>query len=213
MILAAIACRIEATDMQANKLHNNQPDPIDEALSAFGDTISEADLHKILRYDQDTGLLYWLPRCRYMFNSDRTLKSWNSKYAGKPALCCPSHGYMYGRIFGKSFFAHRVAWAMSYGFWPIVVDHINGNKADNRIANLRDTDTKGNSRNSKQSAINKSGQTGVFWFSRNAKWQSGIKVDGRYIYLGLFNDFNEAVAARKEAETKYGFHQNHGRIA
>lgn len=173
--------------------------------------IGPEQLRQVLRYDATTGKLFWLRRAESMFATKRAWAAWNARYADKPALDCPSHGYCYGRVFGKSVFAHRAGWALHHGLWPEVIDHINGDRSDNRIENLRNLAHKDNLRNAKRSSANTSGATGVFWLARLGKWQAGIRVDGKYTYLGVFDDFQEAVSARKSAEAANGFHENHGR--
>lgn len=106
-------------------------------------------------------------------------------------------------------------WVLHYGEWPKGhIDHINGNRLDNRIENLRDVPP--NSDNQRNIAIprhNTSGVMGVCWHKRNKGWQVRIKANGRNIYVGVFKNFDEAVSARKAAEKTYGYHPNHGRRA
>ena len=85
----------------------------------------------------------------------------------------------------------------------IYVDHIRHNKLDNRKSELRFINSVNNERNSKLSKNNTSGVTGVTWHSRDNVWQARIKVNYKYIHLGYFDKFEDAVAARKQAEEKY----------
>lgn len=87
------------------------------------------------------------------------------------------------------------------------VDHINGDTLDNRKSNLRNVDRSENQRNMSKSRANKSGVTGVFWSNRDKRWVATISTTR----LGSFINFDDAVAARKEAEVAHGFHSNHGR--
>lgn len=84
-----------------------------------------------------------------------------------------------------------------------MVDHINHNRTDNRKSNLRIVDSAQNSHNSSISSINTSGVTGVSWDNSFQKWTARIKSEGKYKFLGYFENFNDAVKARKEAEEKY----------
>ena len=125
-------------------------------------------LRKLLRYEPETGKLFWLIRTADLFNDGYrsaagTCANWNAKYAGKEALTSLNgNGYRQGFIFNKHFVAHRVAWALHYGVWPEnEIDHINHDRADNRILNLRDVSRRENSINSKPSANNTSGFNGV----------------------------------------------------
>lgn len=107
---------------------------------------------------------------------------------------------------GKSMPAHRIIWEMVYGECPDVIDHINGDKHDNRLVNLRNVDRAENMRNRKLNKRNKSGINGVST-RKDGKWLVVIRTK----YIGLFDNFFEACCARKSAEYKAGFHENHGR--
>ena len=174
------------------------------------DLPTPATLRKLLSYDPDTGLLTWRRRPPEMFTGERYGKAWNSRYAGRPAFVTATRdGYRCGRIFEKSYFAHRVAYAIHYGAWPRdQVDHISGVKTDNRIANLRDVSRTENLRNAAKQSNNTSGVCGVYWHKNSGKWRGLIRVNGKLQSLGYFEDFGDAVVARKAAEVKYGFHPN-----
>lgn len=103
----------------------------------------------------------------------------------------------------RTFWAHRVIFMMVYGRWPVQVDHINGDRSDNRLCNLREASKAENMRNRGPQKNNTSGVPGVYWATRLEKWTAGIKVDRRKIWLGNFDSFDEAVAARKSAERRY----------
>ena len=92
------------------------------------------------------------------------------------------------------------------------VDHIDGNRKNNSISNLRVVSNMENHRNMKRSKSNKSGITGVSFHQRDKLWLSSIKVNYKTITLGCYKDFFLACCARKSAEIKYGFHANHGRL-
>ena len=140
----------------------------------------------------------------------------NTKYAGREAISAVdrSLGYKKGSIFNAKCYAHRVIWAMQTGEWPADdIDHINGDRADNRWENLRAVERKDNARNAKRRSTNTSGMMGVQWHPALGKWRARIMVDGRSIALGCYHSLEDACAARKSAERRYGFHENHGRAA
>lgn len=108
--------------------------------------------------------------------------------------------YPQKRIKGKIIEMHR------YIIDPpsnMYVDHINHNTLDNRRENLRVCTNSSNLRNASKRIDNKSGETGVFYLEKTNKWVSYIKVRYKRIHLGLFDKFEDAVIARKEAEVKY----------
>jgi len=166
-----------------------------------------AYLRQRLRYEPETGKLFWR---EWPAHGPR----WNGKCAGKEAFTSlDTGGYRHGHIDRKMVRAHRVAWAIYYGEWPAgEVDHSNHIRADNRLVNLRVVNATGNQQNQSIYRNNTSGIVGVCWRKGRASgaWRAYIQGDGRRINLGHFADFDEAVAARKAAEAKYGFHENHG---
>lgn len=177
-------------------------------------------LRELIDYCPESGVLTWKPRNPEHFECseqrpEHSAKIWNARNAGRPALNVKNgNGYFHGAIFGKTVTAHSVAWAIFHGEWPMHgIDHIDGNRLENRISNLRDVPDAVNAKNQKRSARNTSGVTGVSYFARTKKWVAMIKGDGKVRNLGYFHTIEEAAAARKAAEKKYGFHPNHGRVA
>lgn len=168
--------------------------------------ISVDYLRTRLRYEPETGKLFWLD------NEDMP-NNWRARFSGKEALnSTGDRGYKRGDILYRPFLAHRVAWALFYGEWPSdQIDHINGVRDDNRIANLRDVPHGENCKNKGRSSKNTSGVTGVHWDSQQEKWMARIRVNYKYNYLGRFDCIGQAIKARREAEALYGFHPNHGK--
>jgi len=105
----------------------------------------------------------------------------------------------------------RLAFALMTNRWPMLVDHISGDKQDDRWRNLREVTPSGNEKNKPISAKSKTGVFGVTWYGDKASWRVRIKSDKIRYQLGYFKDFFEAICARKSAELRYGFHENHGR--
>ena len=100
---------------------------------------------------------------------------------------------------------------MMTGEDPLCIDHINGDPSDNRWCNLRSVTQKENGRNLKLSKSCTTGHLGVIWYKPSQRWRVRISPEGQNIHIGMFDDYEEAVAARKAAEIKYGFHPNHGK--
>jgi len=121
------------------------------------------------------------------------------------------NGYLRVTIMKKMYLVHRLAFLYMTGSMPEAVDHINGEKDDNRWDNLRSVDHAENMKNMKLNTNNKSGVPGVHWSKRERKWKSGIGSGVNKVNLGTFTKFSEAVDARKNAEVLYGYHTNHGR--
>lgn len=126
----------------------------------------------------------------------------NGKPCGRRANT--RQGYAQVKVNGRNLRAHRVIYAIVHGEIPEgEIDHINGNRMDNRIENLREVSSSENAHNSKKPKTNTSGFPGVYWNTRDQKWVARIRVNYRQIFLGYFDDLNEAVEARKKAKIKY----------
>lgn len=168
-------------------------------------------LGELLSYCPLTGKITWRQRGLKWFDNSTNQKRWNTRYSNQTAGTTTQE-YCQIRVLGTRHQAHRIAWAIYYGKWPCgLIDHINGNKIDNRINNLRDVDTQENSKNTKRPTNNTSGHLGVSWSKSRSKWYANIKVNGFNIFLGYAENKEAAVVSRKAAEKKYGFHENHGR--
>lgn len=123
-------------------------------------------------------------------------------------------GYSLYSFDNKKLKGHRLAWYLHYGEWPKYdIDHINHNKLDNRICNLRDVPTNINCQNSYLASNNKTGHAGVVWHKQIKMWEARIGGIKSRKYLGVFKNFEDAVKAREAAEQELGYHQNHGKRA
>ena len=164
--------------------------------------ITQATLKELLNYNPETGNFIWVSSPA------------NCIKVGDKAGSKDSYGYYKIAIQRKTYKAHRLAWIYVHGDIPNQpIDHINGDRADNRIQNLRVVTPKENQQNQKKFTNNTSGATGVHWHVQHKRWQARIFVDGKRVDLGAFDDVVSAVAARKSAERKYNYHPNHGRGA
>jgi hypothetical protein len=142
----------------------------------------------------------------------RIKKTSNSVKIGGKAGSISNYGYLRISIGGKLYMAHRLAWLLMTGNWPEdQIDHINGIRDDNRWINLRKATNQENGKNQCIRSTNKSGITGVTWIEATQKWRAQITVDGKAIHLGVFPKIEDAATARKVAERKFEFHNNHGR--
>lgn len=151
--------------------------------------ISEEELKKSLHYDRETGRF------------TRKIRTSNRIKAGDVAGTLTPHGYIQIHVNSIIFMAHRLAWLYVYGYLPESdLDHINRDKSDNRIENLREVSRQCNTRNTGNLITNTSGVKGVCWFKPFKKWIGQIVVDGKNKNLGYYNDFNDAVCARLTAE-------------
>ena len=122
-------------------------------------------------------------------------------------------GYIQIGVDQRHYLAHRLAFLyMTGSFPPEQVDHINGDKADNRWENIRAVNGSQNMKNTSLYKNNTSGFCGVSWVKSERKWVVRISHGGVQLYLGGFSEISEAVEARKAAEKKFGYHKNHGRV-
>ena len=157
-------------------------------------------LRALLEYNPGSGELTWKARSI----GDRP-NWWNSMYAGRKAGTARPDGYIHVKVLNRNLQAHRVIWAMTYGCWPECIDHRNGDPSDNRISNLRAVSRTINQRNQKRHCRNTSGVPGVHFSKAPQKWLASIKIGGKSIHLGLFDEKGDAVDARRAAERRYNF--------
>lgn len=153
-------------------------------------------LSSMLRYDN--GTLYWL--------------EWrNGVRKDLVAGTLTKSGYLSVGSRGVKAYAHRIVWFMHHGEIPkgYDIDHINHDRTDNRIENLRIVSRSENLKN-KGVILSSSGEMGVYWSAAAGKWEAAIHVNGKKKYLGLFDSIEGAKAARLEANKIYGYHENHG---
>lgn len=172
------------------------------------ENISPEWLRLRIDYDPETGDMVWKTRTADMFpegkrkSPEGLASSFNKTFAGKPALSAMSDGYKLGNVSGRMVKAHRAAWAMHYGRWPTMIDHINRDRSDNRICNLREVTRQQNSYNVPSTLGSSSKYVGVHLRKDRKKWVAQIKVDGRSRHIGTFGSEEEAAAAyRKTLKT------------
>ena len=152
------------------------------------------ELKEFLHYNPDTGIFTWKKQIVT-----------NIK-VGQKAGAKQSKGYIQIRFKGGNYLTHRLAYYMYHGVDPLekFIDHIDGDKTNNKIKNLRIANNSQNLMNRVSLAINNtSGATGVVWNKRRKKWTARITIDRFQKHLGIFANKEDAIKARKEGEIKY----------
>lgn len=155
--------------------------------SIFNDKISAERLREALSFDPETG----------EFRRRRP----NGTISGKRAGSGSHHKrYRYLRVDGINYSEHRLAWLFIYGKWPDgEIDHINMDRADNRIVNLREATPSQNQANRKVRKRNKLGIKGVMLHKRDRKYVAQIKRGNKVKHLGYFQTAEEAAEAYRKA--------------
>lgn len=162
--------------------------------SASEEAADIAALQEALDYDPDTGVFRWKKRVA------------RRSHAGDIAGCINRQGYVRITLFKRPYQAHRIAWVLMTGLWPAgEVDHRDGDRANNRWANLRDVPRAVNQQNRRAAQANShSGLLGAMPdpTCQDKPWRSGIRVKRRYISLGNHETPEQAHAAYVEAKRK-----------
>lgn len=155
-------------------------------LPAAPEMLTAERLRLLLSYDEATGVFTWrIPR---------------GSMFGSAALCRRPDGYTVIRVDNKLYRAHRLAWLYVHGRWPAeLIDHINGDRSDNRIGNLREASHKDNNGNAHTPRHNTSGYRGVQWSKKHRMWLAVIHKNNRPVFLGHFDSPEAAHAAYMEA--------------
>jgi hypothetical protein len=113
------------------------------------------------------------------------------------------NGYLRIIVDYKKYYAHRLAWLHVFGFMPPKLDHIDNNRSNNRVSNLRIATQSQNLANISKPRHNTSGFKGVHWAKQNKKWMAQITINGKYIYLGTFPTAEEAYSVYVAAAKKH----------
>lgn len=154
--------------------------------------VSHARLLDLLLYDGQTGDFYWK-------RSQGTARKGN-----RAGYLKRSDGYWRITIDKVTYLAHRLAWFYTYSIWPQdQLDHMDADKQNNRIANIRPSNHTLNQHNAHRRRDNKSGKSGVCWVRSQQKWRAYIRVNGKYIHLGVFANKQDAIMKRLAAERIY----------
>lgn len=149
--------------------------------------IAHERFRALLSYDEDSGSLRWLVSRGRVKRGD---------VAGRIG----NKGYVIVQVDGRGYHAHRVVWMLKNGEFPTIhLDHIDGDRANNRIENLRKVTNAQNQQNLKKArSHSRSGILGVS--AHREKWRAQIVVDGKAKHLGRFSTKEEAGAAYLKAK-------------
>jgi len=175
-------------EIELNKLRNNSPKK----------DLTQDQVQSLFNYNDKTGELFW-KEARYKDRQWLEAGHWHNR------------GYRQVRVREKEYLVHRIIWLYVYGTHPEEIDHINGDKADNRLENLRAGNKSLNQRNAKRRKDNKSGMSGVNWCNREQRWIVRIQYNKRRIMIGQYTDLEKAKAARLAAQEKFSFGPNAGK--
>ena len=151
-------------------------------------------LQECFDYDLLTGVLVWKTRPVTHFKDSRSCNSWNVRLAGKTITYVDSTGYLHVGINNRDYRAHRLIWKLTQGSDPLCIDHINGDRNDNRITNLREVTYQQNNYNSMVRKHNMLGIKGVSMTS-NGRYRARIRHNNTAQHLGTFDTKEEAHAA------------------
>lgn len=162
------------------------------------DALTQEKLKELMHYDPETGIF-----------TRRKTTAMRQKVGEIVGVEC-KNGYLKCGISNEEYTLHRLAWLYMYGEFPEIVDHINHNKKDNRIANLRDVDRFGNMKNMSKSKANTSGTTGVCYCKERKMWKAQIYCNG-VTKQKRFKNRDDAVKQRGIWEKEFGFFENHGK--
>ena len=156
-------------------------------------------LRKLLTYDPKTGLFHW-KLMRKGLSEKRGTEAGGSR-----------NTYVYICVDYKSYGAHRLAWLYMTDEWPTkIIDHINGNRSDNKWINLRQATPSQNIANSGMRTNSTSGYKGVSYHRRAKKWVAQIGYEGQNLYLGVYDTPEQAAEVRrKKATLLYGEFAKH----
>nr|DAU64096.1 MAG TPA: endonuclease [Caudoviricetes sp.] len=160
--------------------------------------------NELFRYDPISGKLFW-----------KKTTTNRVKVGGEAGSFCKSTGYINIKVGNEWYTLHRIAILLATGIYDktVQVDHVDHDRGNNRLSNLRVVSHAENMRNQSLRNTNKTGVTGVcvkYTQKGTKRYTANIVYNYKPIFLGNYDTLEEAAAARREAEIKYGFHRNHG---
>lgn len=174
---------------------------------------TQARVREYFNYDPATGDLIVRERPRDEF--DPASYARHLKRVGKPSGCFRE--YWKVCVDGEYFLSHKIIWLHIFGEWitypDFEIDHVNGDRSDNRIGNLRKVTKSMNQRNGSMRVNNSSGVIGVNWVTSKRRWVARIWDGPHHRFLGQFKNLGDAAVARAKAEREIGYHPLHGKKA
>lgn len=155
--------------------------------------LSAAQLREVIHYDQSTGVFTRKVRLAQRHQvGDR---------ADTEITTEKMRGYRRVSLYGERYLAHRLAWVYVYGVWPTKhIDHINGNRGDNRIENLREADDRLNLENLHSAKVTNVSRLLGVQRHHLGRWRARIQVNGKLVHLGLYDTPEEAHQAYLKAK-------------
>ena len=171
------------------------------------DLVTQEDLREVFFYDASTGQMVWRPRECLETDVSASVRRWNTRWAGKTAGTPCGKGYtiLSVTVEGRKvrILAHRAVWIYHRGAIRegMDVDHINRNRSDNRLENLRLATRSENNQNSAASRNCKTGVLGVSLHKPTGKYRADIVLHRRQVFLGLYPTPEEAEVVRRYAES------------
>lgn len=145
------------------------------------------------------GLRWINERPKSHFSTQKGCTTWSSHYAGKPSGSILGNGYYYSRLSKSRYPNHRIIYAIhnnTIDFNDKLIDHIDGNKHNNKPSNLRLVTNAQNQYNSNKQKNNTSGHKNISFCKKNKKYRCAMRFEGKDVYIGLFNSLEEAITAR-----------------
>ena len=171
-------------------------------------------VRELLDYNTDTGIFTWRQRSRDWFQTERSWKIWNTRYAGKMAgsISMVANGYqrIMLSVLGRHYYASRLAFLHVGELLPEQVDHLDQDSLNNRWKNLIPSRSAENQKNMSKYRNNTSSVTGVSWNKGAGKWRAYGRRKGKSRHLGLFDDLDDAAAVVAKFYAANGFSDRHG---
>lgn len=153
--------------------------------------LTQIELKRLLKYDPDIGVFYWI--------NQRRGRPKSNNEAGNT---CKINGYVRITLNGVQHKAHKLAFLYMDGHYPDIVDHINRHRSDNRWCNLRACSIQQNNFNTSKKSTNTSGHPGVYWQQTRNKWRVIVGKNGRQHSFGYHEDYELAALVADEAKVK-----------